>query len=210
MRSPPATVRVPTKARRTAAGAVRIVGGRWKRTVLQVVDAPGLRPTPDRVRETLYNWLTHAFGGGLDGRVVLDLYAGSGALGIEAASRGASSVTLVERDAPAVNALRTAKAALDATQIDIVHGDAMEIGAAFAAHDRRFDLILLDPPFGHRQLDAALPLAASLCAASGFVYVEAETALQAAQFEPLDLELYRADKAGEVFYHLLRRNIKER
>src|SRR3984885_7726057 len=86
------------------AGRVRLIGGRWKRSVLPVVDLPGLRPTPDRVRETVFNWLTHAFGD-WTGRAALDLFAGTGALGFEAASRGAAPVVLVDAHPKAVERL---------------------------------------------------------------------------------------------------------
>lgn len=190
---------------RRGAGTIRIIGGEWKRRILPVVDVEGLRPTPDRVRETLFNWLTHAFGD-LAGLSVLDLFAGTGALGIEAASRGATKVTLVEGHATVAAGLRAAVAQLGATQIEIREGDAMNIGRSLRDATARFDLVLLDPPFAQRWIDRALPLAAELCAPDGFVYVEAEAALDDTAWHGLGLALYREDKAGEVFYHLLRRN----
>ena len=196
--------RTPQLSRR-GGGTVRIIGGQWKRRVLPVADVDGLRPTPDRVRETLFNWLTHAFGD-LAGLVVLDLFAGSGALGFEAASRGAAAVILVERSAVAADRLRAARALLGATQIDIREGDALRIGQDLADTAQSFDLVLLDPPFAQRWIDTALPLAARLCRPGGFVYAEAELAVTEAALSGLGLEIYRTDKAGEVFYHLLRRN----
>ncbi len=192
-----------------ATGTVRIIGGVWRRRTLGVVDIPGLRPTPDRVRETLFNWLTHAFGGDLAGLTVLDLFAGTGALGFEAASRGAASVTLVENNQLALEELRQARTLLGAVQIDIIHGDAAGLAATMQRAGHHFDLVLLDPPFGHGWLDTALPLAAALCKPLGLIYVEAEAPLPESLLEPLDLAFYRTDKAGEVFYHLLRRNIKK-
>jgi len=196
--------RTPQRSRR-GGGTVRIIGGQWKRRVLPVADVDGLRPTPDRVRETLFNWLTHAFGD-LAGLAVLDLFAGSGALGFEAASRGAAAVILVERSAVAADRLRAARALLGATQIDIREGDALRIGQDLADTAQSFDLVLLDPPFAQRWIDTALPLAARLCRPGGFVYAEAEMAVTEAALSGLGLEIYRTDKAGEVFYHLLRRN----
>ena len=121
----------------TAPGRVRIVGGAWKRTPIAVVDRAGLRPTPDRVRETLFNWLsflrpdTAALRG-------LDLFAGTGVLGFELASRGARSVLLVERDPDLIERLEALKARLDARQIEIVAGDAMSIAARLAPVSRSY------------------------------------------------------------------------
>ena len=178
---------------------VRIVGGDWKRTPLVVVDAPGLRPTPDRVRETLFNWL----GQRLDGWRCLDLYAGTGALGLEAASRGAAKVVLVERDARAAAALRAARERLDAEAVEVVQGDA----ATYLSNARdRFDLVFLDPPFGSAELERVLPRLAAVLAPGAAVYVEADRPL-APEAPPLSavpgLVAHRADKAGQVHYHLL-------
>ncbi len=164
-----------------------------------VVDAPGLRPTPDRVRETLFNWL----GQDLDGRHCLDLYAGSGALGFEAASRGAARVVMIEREPRALAALRDAKARLDATGVEIVQADAV---AWLAASPDRFDLVFLDPPFGSDVLARLLPLVVERLAPGGAVYVESSHAL-APDAPPLasapGLLLHRAARAGQVHYHLL-------
>ena len=191
----------PAPARRGSEppSKVRIVGGDWKRTPLVVVDAPGLRPTPDRVRETLFNWL----GQRLDTWRCLDLYAGTGALGLEAASRGASKVVLVERDARAAAALRTARERLDAEAVEVVQGDA----ATYLSNTRdRFDLVFLDPPFGSAELERVLPRLAAVLAPGATVYVEADRPL-APDVPPLSavpgLVAHRADKAGQVHYHLL-------
>ena len=193
-----------------APGNVRIIGGRWKRRLLTVVDAPGLRPTPARVRETLFNWIHHAFESGLDGLSVLDLFAGSGALGLESASRGASPVILVEVHPGAVRNLRAMIESLGARQVEVKPGDGVALARALSESGATFDLVFLDPPFGEGRLADALPLAAALINASGLIYVEAGRALEQSEIGVLGLETYRADKAGEVFYHLLRRNIKER
>ena len=170
---------------------VRIIGGDWKRTPLAVVDAPGLRPTPDRVRETLFNWL----GQRLDDWRCLDLYAGTGALGLEAASRGASRVVLVERDARAATALRAAKTRLEADAVTYLSGPR-----------DRFDLVFLDPPFGSTELERVLPRLAAVLAPGAAVYVESDRPLEPDQ-PPLSalpgLVVHRADKAGQVHYHLL-------
>ena len=201
-------VRTPPGASTRRQHTVRIIGGQWKRTPLPVTDAPGLRPTPDRVRETLFNWLTHHCGGDLAGRRVLDLFAGTGALGFEAASRGARPVLLVEQNAVLVRQLRAIRDKLGADPIDIRQADALATLAGCAARGERFDIILLDPPFGAGWLPRLLPLLPGLLTPDGYVYAEAESALGAlcATDEALlaPFEVLKADKAGQVFYHLLR------
>lgn len=149
-----------------APGKVRIISGRWRGTRLEVPSVEGLRPSPDRVRETLFNWLQ----GRVAGARCLDLFAGSGALGFEAASRGAAEVVMIERDARALQALHAARDRLAASTIDIVGGDAL----AWLARpvDRAFDLVFVDPPFAaglhQRALDALRPWLAP----AAWVYVE--------------------------------------
>lgn len=191
---------------------VRIVGGQWKRTPLAVLDAEGLRPTPDRVRETVFNWLNHLLDGSWHALHCLDLFAGTGALGFEAASRGAASVTMVEGNAAAVRQLETAKSKLKAEHVQIRRGDALSVATALAERSgnagSRFGLIFLDPPYHHDWLAKTLPLCARLLTPGGLVYAECEMALENA----IDTEwlsgwkVIRADKAGMVFYHLLQRN----
>src|SRR5262249_6660431 len=137
----------------TAPGRVRIVGGVWKRTPIAVADRAQLRPTPDRVRETLFNWLSF-FRPDTTTLRGLDLFAGTGVLGFELASRGARSVLLVERDARLVERLVALKAKLDAKQIEIVAGDALSIAARLAPGS--FDIVFLDPPFDAGLLRPAL------------------------------------------------------
>src|SRR6476661_8604787 len=137
MRSRPAPV---TSARR-APHEVRIVGGLWKRTRLPVADKPGLRPTPDRVRETLFNWL----GQDLTGWRCVDVFAGTGALGLEAASRGADQVLLVEQDPDLVATLRGLKARLAAETVEVRRANGLSVLKDLAGSGQ--DLILLDPPF---------------------------------------------------------------
>lgn len=179
---------------------IRIIGGRWKRTPLPVPDADGLRPTPDRVRETLYNWL----GQDLAGRRCLDLFAGTGALGFEAASRGAAQVVMVERDARLVRALAATRARLDANVIEIVQADASAwLDRPGVGH---FDLILLDPPFRSGWIERMLPRVRDRLADGGRLYVEAEAALTDERLAALglaDLAVIRDGKAGQVHYHLL-------
>lgn len=176
---------------------IRIVGGQYRRTPIAVPDVETLRPTPDRVRETLFNWLTHLWGGEFADKQVLDLFAGSGALGFEAASRGVAHVQMVERDKTAASALRTLRDKLKADMIRIHVGDAMQVAERMDAS--RFDLILLDPPFGQGWLPRLWPILPGILTDHGLVYVEAESAIEA----PEGFEILRQDKAGAVHFHLL-------
>jgi 16S rRNA (guanine966-N2)-methyltransferase len=186
-----------------AAGAppreVRLIGGTLRRSKLPVADRPGLRPTPDRVRETLFNWL----GQDLTGWRVLDAFAGSGALGFEAASRGAAEVQLLERDPLLARSLQASQARLQATALRVECADALAWMARSAP--ARFDLVLLDPPFDAGLQGAALAAAAPLVPPGGLVYLESPAALAPADTPP-ELALARQGRAGAVHYHLLRRN----
>jgi 16S rRNA (guanine(966)-N(2))-methyltransferase RsmD len=159
--------------------AIRIIGGDWKRTPLPVLDLDGLRPTPDRVRETLFNWL----GQHLDGQHCLDLFAGSGALGFEAASRGAARVLMVERHARAAGQLRANQQRLEARMIEIAEADGLRLAASLAPSS--FDVVFLDPPFDADLLGKALAVTVPLVRADGYLYVEAGEALEPAAHEPL-------------------------
>ena len=187
--------------RSVGAGALRIVGGKYRSRQLRVPSRPGLRPTPDRVRETLFNWL----GQNLAGLACLDLFAGSGALGFEAASRGAARVVLVEKDRVALAGLERNRAALGAEQVSIVGGDAQAFLAH--AHERpgarpavRFDVVFLDPPFRQNALPAVLAKLPPLLQPGARIYVEADAPVGVAA--PWT-ELKRA-RAGQVSYQLLR------
>jgi 16S rRNA (guanine966-N2)-methyltransferase len=189
---------------RSKAHTIRIIGGDWKRTPLPVLDLDGLRPTPDRVRETLFNWL----GQRLDGLRCLDLFAGSGALGFEAASRGAARVVMVERNARAAHQLRANQARLAAQSIEIAEADALRLAGSLVPGS--FDVVFLDPPFGDDLLGRALELAAPLVSADGFLYVESGVPIDLAQTEALaGWAIVRRGKAGAVHYHLLRRENEE-
>jgi 16S rRNA (guanine966-N2)-methyltransferase len=186
-------------AQRALPREVRIIGGLWKRSKLPVADRPGLRPTPDRVRETLFNWL----GQNLTGWRCLDAFAGSGALGFEAASRGATEVVLLERDTALVASLAETKARLKADAIRIERADALQWMAR--AEPGRFDLVLLDPPFDAPLALPAMAAASRVVAAGGYVYVEAPQGVEASAIEAAGLEAWRAARAGAVHFHLLRR-----
>ena len=204
MPRPPASRASSAPSNRGKPHAIRIIGGDWKRTPLPVLDLDGLRPTPDRVRETLFNWL----GQRLDGQRCLDLFAGSGALGFEAASRGAARVLMVERHGKAAGQLRANQARLAPNTIEVAEADALRLAASLAAGS--FDVVFLDPPFGSDLLGRALELATPLVSAEGFLYVEAGDALDVAQTPALaGWTIVRQGKAGAVHYHLLQRENEE-
>lgn len=182
---------------------VRIIGGQWKRTPLPVRHVPGLRPTPARVRETLFNWL----GQDLTGWRCLDAFAGSGALGLEAASRGASEVILVEQDPLLVKGLQTIVTRLKAGDcVRIERGDAL--AALRQRQGAALDLVFLDPPFGEGGNDAlfrsALQAARGAIGAGGLIYLEAPQPWTADALASLGLQMHRQGKAGQVAFHLLR------
>jgi 16S rRNA (guanine966-N2)-methyltransferase len=191
--------RSPSRSARTAPHEVRIIGGRWKRTKLPVADKPGLRPTPDRVRETLFNWL----GQDLTGWRCVDAFAGTGALGLEAASRGAANVLLVEQDPQLVDQLRAIQAKLAAAEVKIERGNGLSALTALAPES--VELILLDPPFDAGLYEKALRSAGSAISPEGFIYLEAPSAWDDAALAPFGLSAVRHLKAGAVHAHLLRR-----
>lgn len=178
---------------------VRIIGGAWKRSKLPVADRPGLRPTPDRVRETLFNWL----GQTLAGWRCLDAFAGSGALGFEAASRGAGEVVLLERDTALVASLTATASRLGASVVRVERADALQWMARAPAD--AFDLIFLDPPFDSAAAVPALRLAERIVAAGGFVYLEAPVPIDGADAGLAGLVPWRASRAGAVDFKLLRK-----
>ena len=176
---------------------IRIIGGQWKRTKLKVPDKPGLRPTPDRVRETLFNWL----GQDLTGWRCMDVFAGTGALGLEAASRGAAHVLLVEQDNALIDSLHRIKTQLQATAIKVQRSDG--IAALKQQSAGTCDLIFLDPPFEAHLFAPALQYCASALTANGWVYLEAPTQWTDELLQSYRLSVHRHLKAGAVHAHLL-------
>jgi len=183
---------------------VRIIGGAWRRTPIPVADIAGLRPSPDRVRETLFNWLGHLRP---DTNTLrgLDLFAGTGALGFELASRGAASVVLVERQPQLLRLLRDARERLAAEQTEIVAGDALAVAATLPR--ACFDVVFLDPPFGAGLLWPSIEATRSLLAAGGLIYAETDALIAAADAAAHGLELVRSARAGRVCFHLLQLRI---
>ena len=176
----------------TGQNKVRIGGGEWRSRLLRFPDALGLRPTPDRVRQTLFNWL----GQELHGLHCLDLFAGSGALGFEALSRGAESVTLVEQNPGVFRALQENARLLQAGRAELLKADALQ----FLAQDTRaFDVIFLDPPFSQGWPDRLLPGIGRHLRAGGRLYIESEHEIATSPA----WRVLRHSKAGNVHYHLL-------
>lgn len=177
-------------------GSVRIIAGRWRRRRLPVLDVPGLRPTPDRVRETLFSWLHER----LPGARCLDLFAGTGALGFEAASRGAAEVVLVESNPRLATSLRTQVDSLGAEGIEVVHGDALKW---LSGPSRPFDVVFLDPPFGVLDLGGLCRRleSRSWLTEAALVYLESD-----GDYAGLGLPAHwlarRAQRAGQVRYYL--------
>ncbi len=189
----------PTRAasNRATSNSVRIIGGIWRGRRLPFPDVPGLRPTPDRVRETLFNWL----GQRLTGLRCLDLFAGSGALGLEAASRGAAEVTLIEADARAFAALQGHCRTLETSQVRLIRADALAWLRTHADTDPLgYDLIFLDPPFGTGLLAPALQLVAPLVRPGGTIYAEFDV-----QPDLSSWAVRREGRAGQTRQVLLRR-----
>ena len=173
---------------------VRIVGGAWRSRMLPFPDVPGLRPTPDRVRETLFNWLGQL----MDGKVCLDLFSGSGALGFEALSRGAKQVVMVERDAKVARSLSANAATLNAENCELVVADALKF---LDREMRRFDVIFVDPPYDLHFLPRVLPMLLARLNEDGMVYAESDTPLEVGP----EWQVWRSGNAGQVHYYLLRK-----
>ncbi len=200
---PPKSAKTAKSPQASAPQEVRLIGGRWKRTPLPVLDRPGLRPTPVRVRETLFNWLGHD----LTGWRCVDAFAGTGALGLEAASRGAAEVVLIEQDAALVTRLNQLKARLQGAEtLRVERGDAL--AGLRQRHGAGLDLVFLDPPFAEGTnevlLSAALQAARATLNDTGLIYLEAPQAWTDEALAPLGLALHRHGKAGAVAFHLLR------
>ena len=192
------------KGKQTRPGRLRIVAGKWRSRLLPVADLPGLRPTSERARETLFNWLAPT----IEGSRCLDLFAGSGALGFEALSRGAAAVTFVENSAPAVNNLRHAAAALPAADATIVESDALRF--LQRTRDDRYDLVFLDPPFSNKPPDdlCRLLAASNVLADDARVYLERKRGQPLTPLPP-GWSIVREKSAGTVSYTLISAGTKE-
>lgn len=171
---------------------VRIIGGELRSRLIGFPDAEGLRPTPDRVRETLFNWL----GQTLHGRRCLDLFAGSGALGFEAASRGAQSVDMVERNRTVLRALQDNASKLGCSNVSVHGRDGLEFASQDAA---RYDVIFIDPPYQSDYLPRLLDILPQRLNESGVVYVESGAEIAVSP----PWRVIKSGRAGQVHYQLL-------
>ncbi|MFW8566663.1 16S rRNA (guanine(966)-N(2))-methyltransferase RsmD [Orrella sp. 11846] len=183
--------------------SIRIVGGQYRRSRIEVPDGPGLRPTPDRVRETLFNWLSHFWNTDYAQKRVLDLFAGTGALGFEAASRGVSQAVLVENNPAALRCLHKTRERLQASHVQIIRADAMSF--LNRPSPQCWDLILLDPPFENTWFPDLIEKTTPILCDDGLVYAESDQALNA----PTGFVTLRQNRAGGVHYHLFHRSPSE-
>ena len=197
--APKAKAKPGPRQNKSLPGEVRIIGGIYKRTKLPVADKPGLRPTPDRVRETLFNWL----GQDLTGWRCIDIFAGTGALGFEAASRGAAEVLLCEQDPQLALKLKALQERLQAGCVRVERGDG--VGLLRRQSPGSMQLVFIDPPFESTLFEPALQAAADAIAPQGRVYLEAPRSWTAEELAPLGLTIWRSSKAGAVHFHLLAR-----
>ena len=178
-------------------GEVRIIGGLYKRSKIPVASIPGLRPTPDRVRETLFNWL----GQDLTGWRCADVFAGTGVLGFEAASRGAADVLLCDQDPALVDKLKALQTRLKASMVKVERGDGVSL--LRRASPASLQLIFLDPPYESTAFESALKAAAQAIATPGFVYLEAPKPWTDEELAAYGLQVHKFGKAGAVHFHLL-------
>lgn len=182
--------KVSARSKSAADGKIRIIGGRWRGRKLPVPDLTGLRPTTDRLRETLFNWLQFE----LQGKAVLDAFAGTGSLGLEALSRGAAQVTFVEATTPAFRQLRENLRTL-ATEADVIQGDAL---LYLSATGGPFDVVFLDPPFGHGFVQKAVDALNQEHWLNPGAWVYIETEVDAQYQTPAHWQLHREKAAGQV------------
>lgn len=186
------TIKVPHLAKQSL-NTVRINAGEWRSRLLKFPDAQGLRPTPERVRQTVFNWL----GQDLTGLHCLDLFAGTGVMGFEALSRNAKSVVLVEKSAAVYKAILQNKSTLKAESALVLNQDAL----AFLNQNKQlFDVVFLDPPYAQGLLNKVLPLLSAHLAPDAVVYAEAEFSIESDDH----WQVVKHSKAGNVFYHLLK------
>lgn len=191
----------------TAAGQIRIIAGQWRRQQLPVLAHDGLRPTGDRVRETVFNWLNHFWGGQFAGQTALDVFAGTGAFGLECVSRGARDVILIDNHKPAVENIRKilqhwGKQDDSIAQIKVIQDDALTILTQLAGQKQTFDVIFLDPPFGHGWLERVVPLIHPLCGDDTLLYIETEKSVDLSALTSAGWHCVREGKTQQTQYGL--------
>lgn len=174
---------------------IRIIAGSHRSRLLTVADVQGLRPTGNRLRELLFNWLGHE----VVGAKVLDLYAGSGALGFEAASRGAERVLLVDSQPQVIEQLRANQSVLNFSQVEIIRSEAVDF---VQQCNKKFDLIFLDPPFSGDEMNKISAIIGGICTTDAFLYREYDKRSGSVDRPDGNWELYRQKLAGEVCVEL--------
>lgn len=187
----------------SARGYVRIISGKWRGRKLKVLDIPGLRPTPDRVRETLFNWLSQH----VPGAHCLDLFAGTGVLGFEALSRGAAAVTLVDQSAEAVVLMKEQGKTFDTDHVEVIQA---KVPAGLPKHLSRFDIVFLDPPYQSNLLFTCCNYLEEhhLLAKTAYIYLEADRSILDNEL-PANWQIIKSQKAGQAAYHLaLRKEVE--
>jgi 16S rRNA (guanine(966)-N(2))-methyltransferase RsmD len=193
-----------------ATGHIRIIAGQWRRCQLPVLAHTGLRPSSDRVRETVFNWLNHLWGGQFSEKKIIDAFAGTGAFGLECISRGARAVTLIDAHIPAINAIHQIlthweKQDPSVAQARAIAGDALNHLSQCAQAKQTFDLVFLDPPFAQGCLDKTLPLLPPLCHADSLLYVEAEKGANLDALIQQGWTCLREGTTQQVYYSMWRR-----
>jgi len=183
----------PVKSKKTATNQVRINAGVWRSRLLKFPDVEGLRPTPERVRITVFNWL----GQDLTGKTCLDLFAGTGAFGFEALSRNAKNVVMVENSRQAYQSLIQNQTLLKAENCQLINQDALYF---LVNNTQKFDVIFCDPPYNKGWLDKLLPILNQHLSENGVIYTEAEFEIKSSE----NWEVTKQNKAGNVYYHLLK------
>jgi 16S rRNA (guanine966-N2)-methyltransferase len=196
------------KSTQKAAGQIRIIGGEHRRQLIPVLNHEGLRPSSDRVRETVFNWMMHQWGGVFDDKLILDAFTGSGAFGLECVSRGATHVWMIDTHAPTVAHIRkTLKQWQTGTDIQAQQADALKFCAQAREAGRIFDWIILDPPFGHNWLTQIMPAIMPVTHHQTWLYVEVETAADLSLLTDLGWTEVRSGKTQQVRYGLWQRVI---
>lgn len=180
---------------------LRIIGGRWRGRRISFPDIPGLRPTGDRIRETLFNWLQND----IQDAHCLDLFSGSGAIGFEALSRGAASVTLVDQNSDIIKYLHTTAEKLTANNISFIHDTAPSKSLAHKLANQQFSIVFIDPPFHHGLIEkcCAWLIETNLLSKDALIYIEAERVLSPLPI-PAAWEILKSKFTGQVGYHLIK------
>ena len=191
-------------ATRADQNKLRIIGGKWRGRKISFPELEKIRPTPDRIRETLFNWLQAEIAGAR----CLDLFAGSGALGFEAASRGAAEVVLLDSDRNIINTIQSQISLLGADNIQVMQTDALAfLQSPPPGINRSFDIIFLDPPFGKDLLPVCIEQLEKFnwLADDATIYIESESSVQV-QYLPDNWKIHHSKRAGQVMYHLIYRS----